>query len=1614
MAGQSGRNTPSWQDGLPLRLRFVSCFPSFFVTDNMMRRLTLFCLLLSCAAAYAANNALNDTGIVYCGNTTGSTVTANCDGVQAETGDYPRQDEHYGRDKQPPAKTGGGAGGFDFTALAADTGLPTTVGAHACVKDNVTGLIWEVKTAGGLRPAASTYSWYDGNYPSGYSYHGRVNGGTCTTTGGCDTQSYVNYINSGNGLCGKTNWRMPTVRELQGIVHYGAAAGSPAIDPTYFPNTQSGSYWSGAPYGGNVENFAAWGVDFTKGAVFGGTQDLTGYVRLVSDTTTTSAGPAAGVDQQSCSNASVTATTPSMTINGDEVTDPSTGLTWKRCSVGQTWTGSTCSDNPSMLTWSAALKAAVAAGADWRLPNVKELRSLVEECKIGPAINSRLFPTSATAPARLPYWTGSPANTANLPYAAVGNDAWVVYFDDGNVNAAAIVPSYIVSGATSTTNATYAARLVRGGLGSSASGSTQGLTVTVSGTGTVSSSPAGISNCASMCSGNFTTGATVTLTAQAGANSVFSGWNSICAPVAANNLQCTVSMSQVRAVTATFTANTGSTLTVTRNGSGTVTFDPSPISGAASCNGTATLGACAGIFNAGPVVVTATPTGASVFTGWTVTSGTCVGTTNPCTVTMTAGQNKSLTANFGSATSVADTYTLALAANLGSGSGTITNDATGFVCGSACSEAFSSNETAVTLIAMANADSNFRSWIGDCTGSMTCSVTMSAAHYVGAEFVLKTAPLRYTLTVSRPANSTATGTVRVAKSADNSTIAVCDKTCSLDIDSGTQVTLTASAAAVWSGACSSDPCLVTMDAATKTVTATFAATSTTTYALTVSKLGTGAGTISSDVTGISCSSTCSASFPSGTPVRLTATPTGSATFTGWSGACTNATGPCTVTMNAAASAQATFAAGGSGSNPATNTLTVTKSGSGSGRVYSGPAGIDCGPTCSASFSSDLNPTLTAVADVGSNFGGWSGYSTCSSTNSTGGCLMPMTDARSITATFNVVPPSCTLSADHTPLVPGATTILTASCSPAPTSFVWTGGICASTTGASCTIIPTTTTTLVTGEYTVTGSNAGGNGATARLTVAAAIFGNPRAQYQVSRNANGTSFTITDTIAGRDGIKTLNGIDHLYFSDMSINLGIRANAASISLTDVQRIEELYVAFFGRVPDADGLNFWITERKNGRSLVEIADAFYAAAVGDYSSQTGYTAVMTNTAFITRIYQNVLGRSTVDDAGLATWLAQIAAAGRGSMVNSIIEAAHSYLGNSDASLSAVATLLNNKYAVANQFAVVNGITFYNDADAFGKYRAIIGAVTAAGITEAMTLIGVSDPGFTNVSGQGGTNVSSYQLTGAPASETPGGSASAAVAVAPIPPSAGSTASMVVPGVGPFSGLWSNAEEAGWGLGVTQHGNTNFVVSYSFDLAGRPTWYAMSSCTLAASSCSGDIYRVSGGTPPTQAWSGAGLVVGKVGTGRLDFSDLDHGNFSFTLDGVSGTKIITRRSFAAGMAVPAVDYSDLWWSPGEAGWGATLTQQSGVIFVALHSYDWSGQPLWYVASNCQLVGSSCNADLYQVSGGYPLTQAWSGTSGAVRVGSLSLSFSDAATGTMTYSINGAVASRSIARQPF
>jgi hypothetical protein len=113
--------------------------------------------------------------------------------------------------------------------------------------------------------------------------------------------------------------------------------------------------------------------------------------------------------------------------------------------------------------------------------------------------------------------------------------------------------------------------------------------------------------------------------------------------------------------------------------------------------------------------------------------------------------------------------------------------------------------------------------------------------------------------------------------------------------------------------------------------------------------------------------------------------------------------------------------------------------------------------------------------------------------------------------------------------------------------------------------------------------------------------------------------------------------------------------------------------------------------------------------------------------------------------------------------------------------------------------------------------------------------------------------------------------------------------------------------------------------------------------------------------------------------------------------------------------NYSDLWWNANESGWGLSITHHtSGVAFIAWYTYDTSGNPKWYVASECRIANGACSGALYETNGPR-FDQPFNPALVSVRnVGTISFAFSSANSGTMTYNVQGRTGVKAITRQSF
>ncbi|MDN5864026.1 MAG: DUF1566 domain-containing protein [Gammaproteobacteria bacterium] len=197
---------------------------------------------------------LNDTGVTGCATlVNGNPANPN----SCPAAGYPAQDAEIGRTSEASNGTlvqvGSGVFGYDFTGLGFD-GEPVFVrtlnsttydqNPWACVRDNWTGLVWEVprRVAGaGLYDTSYVYSWYNPDSNSNGGDPGKANGGFYEL----DTYHFVQKVNEA-ALCGFTDWRLPSAAELRNLMNFGAIGGlSKPLQA--IPTLEPAGYWTSTP-----------------------------------------------------------------------------------------------------------------------------------------------------------------------------------------------------------------------------------------------------------------------------------------------------------------------------------------------------------------------------------------------------------------------------------------------------------------------------------------------------------------------------------------------------------------------------------------------------------------------------------------------------------------------------------------------------------------------------------------------------------------------------------------------------------------------------------------------------------------------------------------------------------------------------------------------------------------------------------------------------------------------------------------------------------------------------------------------------------------------------------------------------------------------------------------------------------------------------------------------------------------------------------------------------------------------------------------------------------------------------------------------------------------------
>jgi len=334
------------------------------------------------------------------------------------------------------------------------------------ITDINTGLSWQQQD-NGLK-----YNWYQaaGIFHSGYN-SSSTNVCAALTTGGF------------------TDWRLPSKKELLTISDYG---NTPSLDPLYFPNLKS-YYWTSTGYAADT------------------TQALLVYA---------DAGSPMNLPKNYSLGASVRCVRGEPLVFGDyvdntdgTVIDRATGLTWQK-------------GESSLLHWDQALDYCegliLAGAADWRLPNLREMETILDDSRSMPSLNTNFF----SGPYGYIYWTSTTYAPGNyFQY------AWDLAMLNGNYQ-----------GGGKSLN-TQAAKCVRGGL-------LRKLSVTEPVGGTITSEDGAV-DCPTACNATYGEGTAAILNALASPGYVFRGWGGDCTGSGA----CLLNMSADKSVSAVFEAD---------------------------------------------------------------------------------------------------------------------------------------------------------------------------------------------------------------------------------------------------------------------------------------------------------------------------------------------------------------------------------------------------------------------------------------------------------------------------------------------------------------------------------------------------------------------------------------------------------------------------------------------------------------------------------------------------------------------------------------------------------------------------------------------------------------------------------------------------------------------------------------------------------------------------------------------------------------------------------------------------------------------------------------------------------------------------------------------------
>ncbi len=251
-------------------------------------------------------------------------------------------------------------------------------------------------------------------------------------------------------------------------------------------------------------------------------------------------------------------------------------------------------------------------------------------------------------------------------------------------------------------------------------------------------------------------------------------------------------------------------------------------------------------------------------------------------------------------------------------------------------------------------------------------------------------------------------------------------------------------------------------------------------------------------------------------------------------------------------------------------------------------------------------------------------------------------------------------------------------------------------------------------------------------------------------------------------------------------------------------------------------------------------------------------------------------------------------------------------------------------------------------------------------------------------------------------------------------------------YEGLWLKGDESGWGVNVTHQGTTLFATWFTYDIDGTGMWLVASSVAQTSTgNFSGMLYRTVGpafSANPFNSINFPGNYT-TVGTVSFSFTDANNGTMSYTVNGVTQSKAITRFIYATGgtnctlggAQGTSPNYQDLWLRSAdgstEAGWGINITHQGDILFATWFTYlpgsGSTNKGMWVVMSNGAKTAPGVYTGALQTTTGPPFSAVPFNPNNVARttVGSGTFTFTDANNGTFNYTVNGVTQPKPIAR---